>query len=135
MKLDYDVLRIAFNRMATQSSPSIDYIYLPSLKKLHSDEALSILTRYEIEATAAEELLLSISEYLVAAGVNYACFHNQAVELFARRNSMDNATKNAKEVGKKLQLKFNRERQAMITTELGEITSGAAAVDEMLSKK
>jgi len=55
--------------------------------------------------------------------------------MFARRNSMDNATKNAKEVGKLLQIKFNRERQAMITTELGEITSGAAAVDEMIAKK
>jgi len=55
--------------------------------------------------------------------------------MFARRNSMDNATKNAKEVGRTLQIKFNRERQAMITTELGEITSGAAAVDEMIAKK
>jgi len=55
--------------------------------------------------------------------------------MFARRNSMDNATKNAKEVGKFLQIKFNRERQAMITTELGEITSGAAAVDEMIARK
>jgi len=135
MKLDFDVLRIAFNRMLTVSSPSIDYVYLPSLKKLLSDEGLNLLVKYEIEATADTELLISISEYLIAAGVNYACFHNQAVEMFARRNSMENATKNAKEVGRKLQLKFNRERQAMITTELGEITSGAAAVDEMLSKK
>jgi len=79
-------------------------------------------------------LLASVAEFLVASGVNYACFQNQAVEIFSRRNSMDNATKNAKEVAKKLQLKFNRERQAMITTELGEITSGAAAVDEMTKK-
>jgi len=93
------------------------------------------LVKYEIEATNTEELLNALSEYFISAGINYACYHNQAVEMFARRNSMDNATKNAKEVGKTLQIKFNRERQAMITTELGEITSGAAAVDEMLSKK
>jgi len=135
LTLDFDVLRIAYNRMISTSSPSIDYLYLPSLKRLTSDEAKSALIKYEIEATADEELMTSVSEFLISAGVNYACFHNQAVEIFARRNSMDNATKNAKEVGRKLQLKYNRERQALITTELGEITSGAAAVDEMSGKK
>jgi len=128
--VDFDVLRIAYNKMVSAASPAVSYIYLPSLKKLVSEEGRSLLSKYEIEATAEEELMKSVSEYLVAAGVNYACFQNQAVEMFARRNSMDNATKNAKEVGRKLQLKFNRERQAMITTELGEITSGAAAVEE-----
>jgi len=131
---DYDVLRIAFNKMVTASSPSITYLHLPSQKKFIA-EARTQLVKYELESTSSEELLASLSEYFISAAVNYACFHNQAVEIFARRNSMDNATKNAKEVGKVLQIKFNRERQAMITTELGEITSGAAAVDEMSGKK
>eukprot|EP01123_Difflugia_compressa_P010646 TRINITY_DN3949_c0_g1_i1.p1 TRINITY_DN3949_c0_g1~~TRINITY_DN3949_c0_g1_i1.p1 ORF type:complete len:310 (-),score=51.64 TRINITY_DN3949_c0_g1_i1:123-1052(-) len=130
LKEEFDVLRVAFNKMSA-STPGIAYIYLPSLRKLNSPEGKDILAKYEIEANAEDELLVSLTEYLLSAGVNYACFHNQAVEMFARRNSMDNATKNSKEVGKKLQIKFNRERQAMITTELGEITSGAAAVDAM----
>jgi len=134
VKLEYDVLRIAFNKMVSASSPAISYLYLPSLKKLLSDDAKSALVKYEIEATAEDELMSSVAEFLLAGGVNYACFQNQAVEIFSRRNSMDNATKNAKEVGKKLQLKYNRERQGMITTELGEITSGAAAVDERSKK-
>jgi ATP synthase F1 gamma subunit len=133
-KKDYDVLRIAYNKMLTSTSPGISYLYLPSQKKL-LNEARNHLLKYELEATSPEELLNSVSELFLSSAVNYACFHNQAVEMFARRNSMDNATKNAKEVGRVLQIKFNRERQAMITTELGEITSGAAAVDEMLSKK
>jgi F-type H+-transporting ATPase subunit gamma len=133
-KKDYDVLRIAFNKMLTPSSPGITYLYLPSQKKF-LNEAKNHLVKYELEATSQEELLNSLNEYFISAAVNYACFHNQAVEMFARRNSMDNATKNAKEVGRVLQIKFNRERQAMITTELGEITSGAAAVDEMSAKK
>jgi len=120
--------------MLTTTSPGISYLYLPSQKKL-VNEARNHLLKYELEATSPEELLNSVSELFLSSAVNYACFHNQAVEIFSRRNSMDNATKNAKEVGKVLQIKFNRERQAMITTELGEITSGAAAVDEMLSKK
>jgi len=131
---DYDVMRVAFNKMLTPSSPGISYLNLPSQKKF-VNEAKNNLVKYELESTSSDELLHSLSEFIISAGINYACFHNQAVEMFARRNSMDNATKNAKEVGKVLQIKFNRERQAMITTELGEITSGAAAVDEMSSKK
>jgi len=133
-KKDYDVLRIAFNKMISSATPGITYLHLPSQKKF-INEAKNHLLKYEMEATSTDELLNSVSEYFLSSAVNYACFHNQAVEMFARRNSMDNATKNAKEVSKLLQIKFNRERQAMITTELGEITSGAAAVDEMLAKK
>uniref|UniRef100_A0A6B2LBL3 F-ATPase gamma subunit n=1 Tax=Arcella intermedia TaxID=1963864 RepID=A0A6B2LBL3_9EUKA len=129
-KLDFDVCKVVFNKLISSSSPAIQQIYLPSLKRFTSDEARNALTPYEIEATADDELVVNMFEFFFASGLNYACFHNQAVEMFARRNSMDNATKNAKEVAKKLLLKFNRERQAMITTELGEITSGAAAVEE-----
>ena len=42
--------------------------------------------------------------------------------------AMDNATNNAEEVVKKLTLDYNRARQAAITTELIEITSGAEAL-------
>lgn len=59
----------------------------------------------------------------------------QAVEMFNRRNAMDNASKNAKEISAKLTILYNRVRQAAITTELCEITAGAAAVDEMDKKK
>ena len=41
---------------------------------------------------------------------------------------MDNATQNAGEVIKNLTLQYNRARQAAITTELVEITSGAEAL-------
>lgn len=42
--------------------------------------------------------------------------------------AMDNATKNAAEMIRKLTLLFNRTRQAVITRELIEIISGAAAL-------
>jgi len=68
----------------------------------------------------------------LCAALIYCHHHNLAAEFLARRNSMENASKNAGEVGKKLSLLYNKARQAAITTELGEIVSGAAAVDEML---
>jgi F-type H+-transporting ATPase subunit gamma len=41
--------------------------------------------------------------------------------------AMDNATRNAGEMIKKLTLQYNRQRQAQITKELIEIISGAEA--------
>ena len=43
---------------------------------------------------------------------------------------MENATKNCGEMISKLTLQMNKARQALITQELGEIVSGAAAVAE-----
>ncbi len=51
-----------------------------------------------------------------------------AAELGARMTAMDMATENAKEMIKTLQVKYNKERQAAITTEILEIVSGANAL-------
>jgi len=42
-------------------------------------------------------------------------------------NAMSNASDNAKELRKSMSIKYNRARQAKITQELSEITSGAMA--------
>jgi F-type H+-transporting ATPase subunit gamma len=126
--LDYDFIRLVFNRMHTSSSPQVDNLYLPSFKTLEANK--SSFANYDQEVNNTDEMFHNLAEFYITSAITYACFHNQAVETFARRNSMDNASKNAKKVGQKLTLKYNRERQAIITTELGEITSGAAAVAE-----
>lgn len=53
---------------------------------------------------------------------------SNASELGARMTAMDNASTNAKELIRTLQLKFNKERQAAITKELLEIVAGANAL-------
>ena len=53
-----------------------------------------------------------------------------AAELGARMTAMDNATTNAKELIRILQLTYNKERQAAITKEILEIVSGANAQQE-----
>jgi len=131
----FDLVRIIYNKMIGAGSYEIKEIWLPSLSTLESENAKEFLSPYEIEAVATDELLLSLNEYQITAALNYCHFHNVAVEFFSRRNSMENASKNAAEVGKKLNLLYNKARQAAITTELGEIVSGAAAVDEMLKAK
>lgn len=51
-----------------------------------------------------------------------------AAELGARMTAMEMATENAKEMIRSLQIKYNKERQAAITTEILEIVSGANAL-------
>ena len=53
---------------------------------------------------------------------------SHAGEHAARMTAMDSATKNAGEMIDKLQLTYNRTRQAAITTELIEIISGAESM-------
>ena len=50
-------------------------------------------------------------------------------EQSGRVTATDNASKNTSEMTDKLTLTFNHTRQAVITKELIEITSGAAALD------
>lgn len=59
----------------------------------------------------------------------FRCFADSlASEFGSRMTSMDNATRNAKEMIGKLTLEANRVRQASITNELMEIVSGAEAL-------
>jgi F-type H+-transporting ATPase subunit gamma len=53
---------------------------------------------------------------------------SNAAEQGARMVAMDNATTNAGELLGQLQLTYNRARQAAITTEIIEISSGADAL-------
>jgi F-type H+-transporting ATPase subunit gamma len=57
-----------------------------------------------------------------------AVLESNASEQGARMAAMDNATENAKEIIRALNLQYNQARQAAITTELSEIVSGAEAL-------
>ena len=57
-----------------------------------------------------------------------AVVENKACEQAAKMIAMKNATENAGELIKELELLYNNVRQAAITQELSEIVGGAAAV-------
>ena len=64
----------------------------------------------------------------VASSLYHVLLNGSASEHAARMTAMDNATNNAEEVIRSLTLEYNRARQAAITKELIEITSGAEAL-------
>ncbi len=77
----------------------------------------------------AEELLSELLPVTVKTTLNQL-FNEAAVsEHVARMIAMKSATDNAGKMGDRLKRTFNRARQAMITTELTEIISGAAALE------
>ena len=82
---------------------------------------------YDYEQTQ-RAVLKSILPLLYRASVYEAIINTQASEHGARMTSMDNATRNAKDMISHLTLKYNRMRQNNITTELTEIIAGAEAL-------
>jgi len=76
----------------------------------------------------AAELLDNVLTRYVESQVYRAALENVACEMSARMVAMKSATDNAGEIIEKLQLSYNKARQAAITQELSEIVGGAAAV-------
>ncbi|HTL12463.1 MAG TPA: ATP synthase F1 subunit gamma [Bdellovibrionota bacterium] len=76
----------------------------------------------------AGELLKRLINRHFAIQAFRVLLESQASEHGARMASMDNATKNAGEMIASLTLEYNKSRQASITKELLEITSGAEAL-------
>lgn len=82
---------------------------------------------YEYEP-GEEEILETLLPRYVGVQVFRALLENAASEQGARMSAMDNATRNAGDMIDKLNLQYNRARQAQITTELVEIIAGAESV-------
>lgn len=82
---------------------------------------------YIFEPTSAEILDTLLPMY-IKLQVWRALLDSNAAEHAARRMAMENATTNARDLIKSLQLIYNRERQASITNEMLEIVGGAEAL-------
>jgi F-type H+-transporting ATPase subunit gamma len=97
--------------------------YAPSTEDLTEKKPAS----YTVEPDAD-----AIVEFLLPKLVNVALFHavleNKASEHSARMVAMKNATDNAKEKARQYTRTFNKVRQAAITREISEITSGIEAM-------
>jgi len=99
-----------------------------ALQKEFSDQDSSSYGVKLLSEPASDELAVMLASQVLYAQMHYALLEMEVCEHAARMTAMDNATKNASEVIKQLTLEYNRVRQAAITTELVEITSGAEAL-------
>lgn len=79
---------------------------------------------------AKEELVAELMPKILNTQLYKAVLDASASEHGARMTAMDKATENANDILRILRISYNRARQAAITTELTEIVSGAAALQE-----
>ena len=78
---------------------------------------------------SADAVLGYILPKYVSGSVYGAIAESFASEQAARRTAMESATDNANEMISKLELVYNRARQAAVTQEISEIVGGAAAAE------
>lgn len=74
------------------------------------------------------DILETTVQKLIINNIYRAMLGAEASEQSERMIAMDNATRNAEDMARKLTLKYNTLRQSAITTELTEIISGAEAL-------
>ena len=103
----------------------------PVIEQLLPIKALETESKDEREIIfepSPEDILETLLKKYVQNQVYVSWLDTIAGEHAARMTSMDAATKNAGEMIDKLQLHYNRSRQAAITSELIEIISGAESI-------
>uniref|UniRef100_A0A672RZX3 ATP synthase subunit gamma n=1 Tax=Sinocyclocheilus grahami TaxID=75366 RepID=A0A672RZX3_SINGR len=119
---EFDQGSIVFNRFRSVISYKTDEKPLFSLDTVASSENMGIYD--DIDA----DVLRNYQEFALVNIIYFGLKESTTSEQSARMTAMDSASKNASEMIDKLTLTFNRTRQAVITKELIEIISGAAAL-------
>ncbi|XP_003399832.1 ATP synthase subunit gamma, mitochondrial [Bombus affinis] len=115
--------RIVYNRFKSVVSYAVDQLPLFDKNAVVNAPKLSVYDSLD------ENVIQSYLEFSLASLLFYSMKEGACSEQSSRMTAMDNASKNAGEMIDKLTLTFNRTRQAVITRELIEIISGAAALD------
>ncbi len=127
-KGQYDEIHIVYNEFKSAIQQDVVCEKLLPLK-ISSSKSLD---KYEdkdlIFEPNPEEIIKELLEKHFTVQVYRVLSESIASEHAARMTAMDNASNNAKDAIDKLTLQYNKMRQAAITTELIEITSGAEAL-------
>lgn len=124
---EFDVCELIYNRFQNVITqvPSLQRLIPSPMPELAETKGPQALYEYE---PGEDEILAQLLPQNLAIQVYRALLESTAGFYGSQMNAMDNATRNAGEMIKKLTLNYNRTRQANITSELIEIISGAEAV-------
>jgi F-type H+-transporting ATPase subunit gamma len=125
----YDAIEIVYSkfRNAATQIPTAEQ-WLPVAKMEVADDASKKKSDYIFEPNK-EVLLETLVPSILQLQFHKCLLDTIASEHGARMTAMGNATENAEELLKSLRINYNKARQEAITTELGEIVGGAAALE------
>ena len=125
---EYDSVRVVYNRFQSILVQKLtEETLLPIAAAVNPDAAAG--GREYLFEPKAEEILKELLPRYITFQVYRILLESQAAEHAARMTASDSATKNAGEIIERLTLRYNRARQAAITTELIEVVSGANALE------
>lgn len=122
----FDVAHLFYSKFRSallQEPTDQQIIPVPAPKAV--TQTADAVTEYEPDE---EEILAALLPRYLRTQLFGALLENAASEQGASMTAMDNATRNAGDLIKKLTIVYNRTRQAAITTELVEIIAGAEAL-------
>jgi len=119
---EFDNGKLLFNYYKNVASNETLEIPIYSQDLITSSEKVSVYDSLDAD------VVQSYVEYSLASLIYYCMKEGATSEQASRMSAMDNSSKNAGEMIDKLTITFNRTRQAVITGELIEIISGAAAL-------
>jgi len=118
----YDRSSLVFNTFKSVIS------YHATEVPIFSNSAIESAPKFNLYDSIDEDVMNRYNEFSLASLILFAMKESACSEQSSRMTSMDAATKNAGEMIENLTMTFNRTRQAVITRELIEIISGAAAL-------
>src|SRR2546423_2310407 len=123
-----DVVHLAYAnfRSTLVQEPTVEQI-IPVPPRAAEETGPASLAAIEYEPDE-EDILNDLIPRNIAVQVYRALLENQAGFNGSQMTAKDNATRNAGDMINKLSIQYNRTRQAVITTELIEIISGAEAL-------
>jgi F-type H+-transporting ATPase subunit gamma len=129
---EYDEIRLIYNEFKSAIEQKVVCekllpIDIEAYTQFNSEEAKGF-SRDMIFEPSPRDIIDELIEKHFGIQVYRCMSESVAAEHGARMTSMENATKNAGELIRSLKLTYNKLRQASITTELIEITSGAEAL-------
>jgi len=128
---EFDVCTIIYNRFKSAISQEVTRHQLipfpvpPAPQETGDEQAGKALYEYE---PSEEAILAELLPRNLSVQIFRALLESNASEQGARMTAMDNASRNAGDMINSLTVRYNRSRQAQITTELIEIISGAEAL-------
>ncbi|TNE65541.1 MAG: ATP synthase F1 subunit gamma [Bacteroidetes bacterium] len=127
-KGEYDAIDIVYGRFknAAMQFPTVEQ-WLP-VPKMESSAASKMRADYIFEPDK-QQLLETLVPSILKLQFHKTLLDTHASEHGARMTAMGKATDNADELLKELRINYNKARQEAITTELGEIVGGAAALE------
>jgi len=122
---DYDRLTIMYNKFTSVVKFEVTPLVLGTPARLEASEGLA---EFEVDEEESSQLLSDMYEFELASRIFNCVLENATSENASRMTAMDNASSNAGDMINRLQVVYNRQRQAVITTELNEIISGAESL-------